>query len=407
MVPFPIYLAARYIRPKRSFISLVSAISVVGVLLGVFILVVVLSVMTGFDNMWRDKILSFKPHLTVTGVHGVILDEEEVSRRIDAVPGVTGVAPVITTLALMQRDGRVTAPMVVGIDARRAGQVTRVADHMYAGAFDLGYGRFVAGLDLAAGMGLAIDERCLLYTSRNVLARDQLHLPEELELAGVFDMGMRDYDSRFVLTSLDSARDLTGMTEGVEAIYVMTDDPFRFAAYAADVEEALGGGFVVRTWRDEDSVLFAALSNEKSMMFVLLVFISIVAAFCIACVMIVVTVHKTNEIGLLKALGFDGFSVMGVFVLYGMVHSLVGTALGVGLGVLASRHLNEIAGVLSRFNVEVFPKEIYGLSRIPADTQPGDVWTIVISVLALSAVASVLSSLRAASISPAEALRHE
>jgi lipoprotein-releasing system permease protein len=250
MLPFSLFLALKYLKPKRSFISVVTAISVLGVLLGVAILVIVLSVMNGFDNMWRDKILSFKPHLTVTGRYGPVQDEEAVCSLIEHIPGVTGAAPIIQTLTLMQHDGMTTAPVILGVAPDRAGRVSRVPGSVPQGEFNLEDDRAVVGSDLARGMRIGVGARVLMYSPQNVMSPDELYLPEELTVSGLFELGMWDFDSRFVLTSLQTARDLTGMEQGADAVYVMTDDPFRFEEFASRVREAIGPGYTVRTWRE-------------------------------------------------------------------------------------------------------------------------------------------------------------
>lgn len=407
MLPFSLFLALKYLRPKRSFVSVVTVISVMGVLLGVAILVIVLSVMTGFDNMWREKILSFKPHLTVVGRSGPIEDVETLCNRLEALDGIRGVAPSIETRVLMQHRGRTTAPIVLGVDPRRAGQMSRVPEHLTAGVFDVSGERTVMGRDLAEQMGLELGSEVLVYSPLSVISRDELHLPEELVVAGLFDMGMRDFDTGFIITSLDVARDLVGLEQGCHALFVMIEDPFRSEDAAARVRGALGPGYVVHTWKEIDRVLFDALSHEKTMMFVLLVFITIVAIFCVTNTLIVITVHKTAEIGLLKALGFSSRKIMAAFVWHGWIQCLVGTVAGIGTGFVVLHNLRRLVRVLTSWHVEVFPKEIYGLSEIPWSTSTGEILRIAAFVMLFCTAASILPAYRAARLDPVEALRHE
>lgn len=408
MMPFSLFLALKYMRPKRSFVSVVTVISVTGVMLGVAILVIVLSVMTGFDQMWREKILSFKPHLTVVSTYGSIDDPEEVCLRLESIEGVTGVAPVIMTRSLMRCNDMVSAPVVLGIDDRRAGAVSQVPAHIRpGGSFDLSGANIIAGVDMAAEMGMYVGDSALVYSPRNLTAENEVYLPEEVTLSGIYDMGMQKFDNGYILTSLELARSLVGMDRGVHAIYVMTDDPFRFAEYQEKVQERLSPYMRVITWRDEDSVLFAALSNEKTMMFILLVFITIVAIFCVANTLIVITVQKTSEIGLLKALGFQSRRIMSAFVWHGWIQCMAGTLAGIGAGLLVLRNLKGIVRALTSINVQVFPKEIYGLSEIPYKVCPSDIVFIAVTVMIFCTLASIIPAYRAARLNPVDALRHE
>ena len=407
-MPFSLFLALKYMRPKRSFISVVTIISVLGVMFGVAILLVVLGVMTGFDEMWRDKILNFKPHLTVMSTYGSIDDGEEVCRQIEAVDGVTGVAPVIMAQVLMRNDGRVSAPVVLGVDDVRAASVSQIPSHIRAGGkFDLSENRIVAGVDMSYDMGMVVGDEALVYSPRNLTEENEVYLPEEIELVGIYDMGMQKFDNGYILTSLELARNLVGLDRGVHAVYVMTDDPYRFEEYAQKVREAISPHMRVTTWREEDAVLFAALSNEKSMMFVLLLGISIVAIFCVMNTLIVITYQKTNEIGLLKALGFRARRIMGVFLWHGWIQCFSGTVLGILTGMLVLKNLRGIVASLTSFNVEVFPKEIYGLSEIPYKIYGGDIAIIVVAVMVFCTLASAIPAIRAALLNPVQALRHE
>ena len=407
MFPFSLFLAFKYLKPKRSFISVVTVFSVVGVLLGVAILVIVLSVMTGFDNMWREKILSFKPHLTVTSRYGTIEDDEGLCAQIASIDGITGVAASIESRVMVQHAGRLTAPVLLGITPERASSVSKIPENMLTGTFNIEDDGLVIGGDLASQLGVLAGDLLLVHSPMSVMAQDEIHLPEELEVAGVFDLGMRDFDGGFVLTSIGVARDLVGLDSGAYSIYVMTEDPFKFDAFAQTVRDVIGPRYAVRTWQEVDRLLFNALAHEKTMMFILLAFITVVAIFCVTVTLIVIVVQKTGEIGLLKALGVPTWKILLAFLVHGWVQCLIGTALGIGAGLLVLTNLSNIVDGLARCNVPVFPKEIYGLDGIPWETSASDLIQICVMVMVVCTLSCIVPVVRAALLDPVEAFRQE
>jgi lipoprotein-releasing system permease protein len=405
--PFSLFLAFKYLKPKRSFISVVTLFSVVGVLLGVAILVIVLSVMTGFDNMWRTKILSFKPHLTVSSRYGIIEDDEALCEQIAALDGITGVAASIESRVMLQHEGGMAAPVLLGISPDRAASVSQIPDHMLAGEFSIEDDRLVLGGDMASQLAVLPGDSLLVHSPMSVMSKDEIHLPEELEIAGIFDLGMRDFDGGFVLTSIGVARDLLGLESGAYSIYVMTEDPFQFETFKWRVSEAIGPNYAVRTWQEVDQLLFDALAHEKTMMFILLAFITVVAIFCVTVTLIVIVVQKTSEIGLLKALGVPTWKILLAFLVHGWVQCLVGTLAGIGTGLLILTNLPNIVRMLARCNVTVFPKEIYGLSEIPWETSAQDLIQICVLVMVACTASCIIPVLRAALLDPVEAFRQE
>ncbi len=411
MLPFPLFLALKYLRPKRSFISVVMLISILGVLLGVAILVIVLSVMTGFDAMWRDRLLSFRPHITVTSRRGIITDELALCDQIETVTGVTGACPSVETRVMLRsEDGQVAAPVVLGVDPDRIGRISMIpgnASYMREGEFRLEDDTIVIGIDLAHRLGLMRQARVLVYSPATVGDPNVFHLPEELRVAGIFDMGMRDFDAGYVFTSIAVARDLVGIDEGAFSILVMVEDPLNIAIAAQAVREAAGPLYHIATWEDHDQILLTALRHEKTMMAVLLTFITIVAIFCVTNTLIVVTVQKTREIGLLKALGFPTVKIALAFVLHGLVQCAVGTLGGIATGLAILLNLKNIVGFLAHFNIKVFDKQIYGLDEIPWATTPGELIDIAAFVMIFCTLASILPAWRAARLDPVQALRQE
>ncbi|NKB23339.1 MAG: FtsX-like permease family protein [Kiritimatiellae bacterium] len=406
-IPFSLFLALKFLKPNRTFLSVVTIFSVLGVLLGVMLLVIVISVMSGFDNMWREKILSFNAHVTVTA-YGEIADPEEILTRIRSVEGVTGAAPLIQDLVFIVHRGHVYTPILLGIDPELEKEVSQVPQHMSSGTYSVEENEVLVGSDLAAEMGLIVGEQILVYSSQSFQSLDEYRLPEELVVSGIYEMGMSEFDKRFMITSLDMARDLKDMEDGVNAIQVMTKEPLRAYEVAAELENALGRSYDVKTWMDLHRVLFDALKVEKNMMFFLFIFIVIVASFGITNTLITTTYLKTKEIGLLKSLGFSSGSIMGVFVWQGVIESFMGTIGGILSGCIILRYRNDLLEFLSnRFHFDLLPKEIYQLSQIPASTSMSDVSMIAGLTLMICACATFFPAFRAARLDPVKALRYE
>ena len=376
-------------------------------MLGVAILMLVLAVMTGFGDVWREKILSFKPHLTVRPVYGELRDEKAVCDAAMGVPGVVSASPSIVLPAMVRPDGAEGAiPVtVLGIDQDRRSPMLAAAEaNVVAGRFSAEGDCAMIGADMASRLRVRPGERLLCYSPLNLRSADALYFPEELTVAGVFDIGMRDADDGVLVCSLGMARDLLGMDGGATMVQAQVSDPAFAAQTASALSAALGPDFEVSTWQDEDRVLFDALRTEKTMMFVLLAFIAVVAAFCVTNTLIVVAIQKTREIGLLKALGFSAGRIRSAFVLAGLLQCALGEVLGVALGRAVLLNLQRLVALLADFGLDVFPKAVYGLAEIPWRIVPGDVAAVVGVVAAFCFAASFVPAALAARLDPVRAI---
>lgn len=406
-MPFPLFLALKYLKPKRSVTSVITCVSVLGVLLGVAAVIIVRAVMTGFGDLWERKILDFKPHISIVpyGAARVIGNEDDLVRRLEAVPGVLAVTPEIDTRCLLEHDGRISAPVVLGADSDRFSRAYRLGVPR-SGTYDLEGDSIVLGVDLARQLGVWTGDMVTVYSPKTLVDRDEVVLPVKWRVAGIFSSGQRDYDSGFAVASLPNMRDLMGMDAGgVFAIHLKCDNPAvpaEFDRVCEDVRKVTDNRII--TWREADRELFNALAVEKNMTALLLMLITVVALFCVMNTLLVLTVQKTPEIGLLKALRFPKRRIMAVFMVHGLVQCTAGVILGLlaAWGVLAN--LQSLVDRLAHFGIEVFPKAVYGLDSIPYRLVPSDVVWVVGIVYVFGLLASFVPALLAACKNPVDAL---
>jgi len=408
-MPFALFLALKYLKPKRSLTSAVTVFSVLGVVLGVSTVIIVRAVFTGFGDLWREKILSFKPHVTIQSQQGYIEHENELCRRLETLPGVVAASASIETRVLAEYRRRILAPVVIGVDPSRAGRMLQTTN-MVEGALDLSGDNILIGIDMARTLGVMVGDHILLHSPMNLIHTNEMRFPEELVVSGIYEAGQRDFDSDFVITSLGVARDLLGMRTGALSIHVKTAQPLNVKAFdtcVAAIQNELGGNYTVQTWQSVDRELFSALAVEKNMTAILVGIITLVAIFCVTVTLIVISVQKTDEIGLLKALGFSSRQVLWTFVLYGWIQCVLGTVLGIGLAYVVLHNLQHLVEFLAVCGVQVFPKSIYGLDHVPWRVLPYEIVQVAVAVILFCSLASFFPAWRAARMDPVEALRKE
>ena len=402
----PLFLALKYLKPKRSVASAITVVSVLGVMLGVAAVLVVRSVMTGFGEIWEEKILDFKPHVTLLPTHGnVIGGEDALAARIRRVPGVVCVTPEIDTRVLISSRGRVLAPVIIGVDGDDFASAYRVGEPR-AGSFDLEGDTLVIGATAARSLGVWVGDEVTVYSPKTLIDKDEIFLPVKWRVGGVFSCGQHEYDSGYVVASLPNVRDLMGLESGVFAIHVKTDcptDPRRFGAVSAAIAE-IAPNLRQVTWREADREIFNALAVEKNMTALLLSLISLVAVFCVMNTLLVLTVQKTSAIGLLKAIGFRRREIMSVFMVHGLIQCVLGIALGLSASWAILSNLQRIVEWLSRLGLEVFPASVYGLAEIPHHLVPMDVFWVVALVIVFGTLASFVPALIASLKDPVRAL---
>jgi len=409
-LPFELFLGFRYLKPKRTFVSVITLISVAGVVLGVWALIVVIAVMTGFDRALREKLMGMHAHVTVTG--GVIQKGDELMARLRTTTGVKAVSPFAMGLVLVEFNQRVATPYLKGIDPDREQKVSRLAEYVRAGqgSLDLKGEKVLIGSELAAQQGIFIGDKITVYSPRNLEKKgEEVYLPLELTVTGIFKSGMFEYDMGLIFTSLETAQELYGIGTAIHGIELMTDDPFVGAKRVADeVNQTLPVGLRAQTWAELNQRLLGAIQVEKVTMFILFSFVLVVASFCIMSTLITTTVQRTREIGVLKAVGASSGQIARLVLAQGFVVGVFGVAVGLSLGLLTIDHLPFLQNLITKVvGMDVFPRDIYNFAEIPALLALRDGLIITSVSLLICTLGGLIPALWAARLEPLEALRHD
>jgi lipoprotein-releasing system permease protein len=428
-LPFSLFLALRYLKPKRTFLSIITLISVLGVTLGVTVLILVISVMTGFDRELRQKVMDFDAHIVVTS-EDVLDNWRDLTVKIRNTPGVIATAPFVQGPVIADFQGHRMTPTIRGIDPAQEEDVTPLRKFIKQGKLDLEGDSAVLGADLARQLRIGIGDKLTVFSPGNVghvmdaMKRlenakgdeekkiiDELRdviLPKELTVTGIFETGHYGHDSGYLLVPLYIGQELYGLGDAMHGITVKTDDPYGAERVKESIERFLEPPQFAQTWIDMNSQYFEAVRLERTVMFFLLFFIVVVAAFGIMSTLITVTVQKRREIGIVKALGATIWQIVWVFLGQGTVIGFFGTLTGLGLGMTLIRYRNGVARWLaSTLHIEIFPRQVYQFSEIPAQIVPQDVWIICISAFLICSLAALIPAYFAARLDPVKALRYE
>lgn len=420
-LPFELQLALRYLRPKRTFVSIITLISVIGVMLGVGVLIIVISVMTGFHHDLQEAILGFNAHLQVMEQEGALKDHRPLMERIRKQPGVKAAAPFMGGKVMIQTQPEFGDPIqdasfVRGIDPNSETNVSKLPTSIQFGEFNVRGDGLLVGIDWARNHRVRIGDRVSVFSPANLMemheakkkGEDELIAPDEFTITGIFDLGYYEYNSEMIVMSLMNAQDLFEAGDTVQGVIVMIDDPYRAHYAAEDMDQALGSNYVVQTWMQRNSRHLEAVMVEKNVMFIILVFIMIVASFCIVCTQITFVVQKTREIGVLKSLGASDGQIRTLFFGQSFAVGIVGVICGVIFGLTAVHFRNDFLTAMRKMTgTELFPAEIYGFYGLPALIVPGDIILICGVSLVICLVASLIPAIRASLLQPVEALRNE
>jgi lipoprotein-releasing system permease protein len=427
-LPFELLLALRYLRPKRTFVSIITLISILGVALGVAVLIIVISVMSGFDHDLRQKILGFNANLTIMERGTTMADYQAVMAEVSSNKNVRGVAPFILGQVLVETEPADTnaqesltgAPWLRGVDVNTESSVSVLPQSIIAGETNLALAlagqNVIIGKDFAENMGLTVGDRIVIYSPNDIKkirqARNKADmeavLPDDYTVSGIFEVGYYDYDANFIVTSLENAQDLYNLDNNVHGLMVMLNDPYQADAVAKELQDTLGTNYGITTWMDQNRAFLSAIIVEKNVMFYLLFFIVLVAALCILSAQITFVVQKTREIGMLKALGATNLQISGIFLSQSAIIGVFGVIAGLAFGILALTYRNEFLELMRRTTGwELFPESIYGFNLLPAVISTHDIAIICGCSFIICILGGVLPAIRAGRLKPVEALRYE
>ncbi len=416
-LPYELILGWRYTRAGRAtrrngFISFISGVSMLGIALGVAALIIVLSVMNGFQKEVRDRMLGVVSHIEIFAPNGAALPD--VARTLAEVrtnSQVLGAAPFIATQALLARGEDMKGTMVRGIDPAREPDVTDLAIELKDSALTrLIPGEFgvVLGGELARSLGVRQgDKVTLVAPSGQVTPAGVVPRLKQMTVVGTFDSGHFEYDSALVLMHMDDAARIFRL-EGPTGVRIKLRDLHQAPEVAAELARTLTGGLVVRDWTRQNRTWFAAVQVEKRMMFIILTLIVAVAAFNLVSTLVMTVTDKRADIAILRTLGASPHSIMGIFVVQGAMVGVIGTFAGLALGLGVAFNIDVIVPALEQlFHASFLPRDIYLISRMPSDPQQADIVPIAIISLVLAFLATLYPSWRASRVNPAEALRYE
>jgi lipoprotein-releasing system permease protein len=416
-LPYELILGWRYTRAGRStrrngFISFISGVSMLGIALGVAALIIVLSVMNGFQKEVRDRMLSVVSHIEIYAPNGAALpDVARTMAESRQNPQVIGAAPFIAAQALLARGEDMKGTVVRGIDPAHEGEVTDLAADMKTSALSrLTPGSFgiVLGGELARSLGVREgDQVTLIAPSGQVTPAGVVPRLKQMTVVGTFDSGHFEYDSALVLIHIDDAARIFRL-EGPSGVRLKLKDLNQARQVAAELGNRLTGEVLIRDWTRQNRTWFAAVQLEKRMMFIILTLIVAVAAFNLVSTLVMTVTDKRADIAILRTLGASPKSIMGIFVVQGAMVGVIGTLAGLTLGLLVALNIDTLVPALEHaLNANFLPKDIYLISRMPSDPQSGDIMPIAIISLVLAFLATIYPSWRASRVNPAEALRYE
>jgi len=423
---YEFFISLRYLRAKRKqvFVSIITFISMAGILLGVAALIIVLAVMNGFEKELRDKILGINAHIILMEYSGPMKNYERVKSDISSIPGVVASTPFIYTQAMLKNGDSVSGIVLRGLspsDARDVINLGRMMEGRLENLSAQGRAQMtmpsplmdVPGIIL--GKELARHVGAFLYDTVHVVSPQGIATPmgmvprmKKFVVVGIFESGFYEYDSTLAYISLADSQDFLGLGNQVTGLEIKVDNIYNAREIAGAVEQKLGYPYWARDWMKMNRNLFAALRLEKRVMFIIVGLIVLVAGFNIICTLIMVVMEKTKDIAILKSMGASSNSIMKIFMLQGVIIGGIGTLLGTVTGLLVAWNIGPITrSIENLFGFKILPGDVYYLSELPALVNYDDVVIIVIGSVIISLLATLYPSRNASRLDPAEAIRYE
>jgi len=419
---FELLLGLRYFRAggrigeNKRFISVISTISLAGVTLGVAVLLVVLSVMNGFERELRDRILNVTSHATISGMGASLPDWEKLRDKVQARPEVSGAAPYVEQQAMLlsaaASDAKNSGAMIRGIIPDEESHVANIQQHMKFGEFaTLTPGRYgiVLGSELASALHLKLGDQVIAVVAQGaVTAAGIFPRMRRFTVTGIFSAGMYEYDRNYAYVHMHDAQKLFRLGNDVSGIRLKLNDVFHAQKIAINIARDLGGGYYVDDWTRKHANFFRSIAMTKSMMFLILLLVIAVAAFNVVATLVMVVKDKQSDIAILRTLGASPRSVLTVFILQGTLIGLIGTVSGVLLGTLLSWNLESIIhGIEYVFGTHLMDAKLYFMSDLPAYVQWQDVLQISLVAFGMCCLSTLYPAWRAARTEPAKALRRD
>jgi lipoprotein-releasing system permease protein len=411
--PFERMVAMRYLRAKRQegFISVIGWFSLIGIMLGVGTLIVVMSVMNGFQHDLFQRVLGVNGHLNVYATQGGLTDYQPMLDRIKAVPGVEDVAPIAEAQALVTKDGAASGVYVRGVLPEALARRPSIAKHIVSGDLkNFGENRIAIGVRMAERLGVQVGDTLTLISpvSKSTIFGAAPRL-RGYQIAAIFDVGMYEYDNNFVFMPLPAAQVFFMMDNRVSALEIFVKDPQHLRTVSDGIVAAIGSpGYRLADWQNNNSSLVTALVVERNVMFLILTMIIIVASFNIISGLYMMVQTKGRDIAILRTMGATRGMILRIFILNGMSVGVLGTLAGFFVGLFVADHIEQVRQVLQFLTqTDPFSPEVYFLTRMPSVIDPMDVVHVVLMGLALSFLATLYPAWRAAKLDPVEALRYE